>query len=48
MQILFGYQFSKPIVKRHFWNNMGNQNINWVLDDIEQLLLILLQLVMTL
>ena len=48
MQILFGYQFSKPIVKRHFWNNMGNLNINWVLEDTEQLLLILLGLTMTL
>lgn len=48
MQILFGYQFSKPTVKRRFWNNMGNPNINWVLEDTKQLLLILLGLIMTL
>lgn len=39
---LFGYQISKSIVKTHFWNNIENPNLNWVLDDIEALLLILL------
>lgn len=46
MQTLFGYQFSKPIVKRHFWNNMGNLNINWVLNGIKELILIFLGVLM--
>lgn len=40
MQALLGYQFSKSIVKSHFWNNMGNLNVNWVLDDAKELVLI--------